>query len=103
MKNAHENALDFVNGRKELDTVTYMRQQNELNSKFNILVQMIVTLKKLKTINNLNRDVSPPSVSAEDAQTARDLYDDLLDQIKYSFEHDILKSPIHYNPYRNDF
>ncbi len=103
MKNALDNALAFLNPRNELDTVTFARQQNELNQKFNILASNITTLKKLKTINNLNRDVSPPSVSAEDAQTARDLYDDLLDQIKYSFEHDILKSPIHYNPYRNDF
>ena len=103
MKNALDNALSFLNTRDELDAVTFARQQNELNQKFNILASNITTLKKLKTINNLNRDVSPPSVSAEDAQTARDLYDDLLDQIKYSFEHDILKSPIHYNPYRNDF
>ena len=103
MKNALDNALAFLNTRNELDTVTFARQQNELNQKLNILASNIITLKKLKTINNLNRDVSPPSVSAEDAQTARDLYDDLLDQIKYSFEYDILKSPVHYNPYRNDF
>ena len=103
MKNALDNALAFLNTRDELDATTFARQQNELDQKFKILTSNITTLKKLKTINNLNRDVSPPSVSAEDAQTARDLYDDLLDQIKYSFEHDILKSPIHYNPYRNDF
>jgi len=103
MKNALDNAVAFLNTRSELDAVTFTRQMNELNQKFNILSSNIATLKKLKTIVSLHTNVCPPPVSAEDAQIARDLYDDLLDQINFSFEHDILKSPVYYNPYRNDF
>lgn len=103
MKNALDNAIAFLNTRDELDPVSFARQTNELNQRFNVLASNIITLKKLKTIVSLHTNVCPPSVSAEDAQIARDLYDDLLDHINYSFEHDILKSPIHYNPYRNDF
>ena len=103
MKNALDNAIAFLNTRNELEPVSFTRQTNELNQRFNILASNITTLKKLKTIVSLHANTSPPSVSAEDADTARKLHDDLLDQIKYSFEYDILKSPIHYNPNRNDF
>ena len=102
MKNALDNAKAFLNTRNELDTVTFTRQSNELNQRLKLLATNIMIQKQLRTIVSLHDNVSPPSVSAQDADTARKLHDDLLDQINFSFEHDILKAH-HYDPYRNDF
>jgi capsid portal protein len=84
MKNVIDNALAFLNTRKELDAVVFSRQRTELNQRLNILASNIMTLKELKMV------LSFPDISEQDAQLARDLYGDLQKQIMHAFKYDIL-------------
>lgn len=101
--NANVRALElFRISPVTLDSVSFTRQQNELERQMADIVRKIINLRKLKYMNCLNTNCTPPAISDDGAQLARDIHDDLLDDIMHVFEHDIVKS-IHFDLHRNDF
>lgn len=97
------NAITFLNKRDDLDYVSHVRKLRDVEKQLNLIKTCVHKLMLLKTTVNNHNNITPSSVTAKDAQTARELFDDLLDHTNFLFEHKALQSYIHYDPYRTDF